>query len=336
MHDDAIDKLDKLLKEASGKMTTEEARYLVDGYYAVQHYRIQAEGQLRSVGQKVDDQPTPVLTWLQDNMQRLEGRIAKALECYADAQPVGRWAMSVCGIGPIISAGLLAHIDITECPTVGHIWSFAGLNPTRTWLGKAGAENWVDNHEGNAEALLAEAAEFTHRRPDSLKRFATHDKDGEERKLTRATLAAALARRPWNARLKTLCWKIGESFVKVSGNEKDVYGHIYLERKAYEQKKNDAGEYAEQAKAILEKKCYRRDTGAKTAYRQGKLPPGHIHARAKRYAVKQFLSDWHAIAYQAHYGKPPPLPYPISHLGHAHLRPVPTTTTEREGTRAEE
>ena len=60
-------------------------------------------------------------------------------------------------------------------------------------------------------------------------------------------------KRPWNAQLKVLCWKLGESFVKVSGNEKAFYGRIYKERKALEMAKNEAGEYAAQAAAKLEK-----------------------------------------------------------------------------------
>ena len=50
------------------------------------------------------------------------------------------------------------------------------------------------------------------------------------------------------------------------------------------------------------------------------LSPGHIHARAKRYAVKHFLSDWHEIAYQDHHKKERPLPFPVAQLGHAHVR----------------
>ena len=39
-------------------------------------------------------------------------------------------------------------------------------------------------------------------------------------------------RRPWNAELKVLCWKLGDSFVKVSNKEGALYGRIYRERKA--------------------------------------------------------------------------------------------------------
>jgi len=122
-------------------------------------------------------------------------------------------------------------------------------------------------------------------------------------------------KRPWNASLKALCWKIGESFVKVKGKEGDIYGKIYQQRKEYEQQKNESGAYADQAAAILKKVPNHKQ---KSIYQLGKLPDGHIHARAKRYAVKLFLSHYHEKAYELHYGKKPPLPYPIAILGHAH------------------
>ena len=55
-----------------------------------------------------------------------------------------------------------------------------------------------------------------------------------------------------------------------------------------------------------------KDTDAIKSYRVGKLPPAHIHARAKRYAVKLFLAHFHETGYRLHYGTEPPAPYPIS------------------------
>ena len=64
------------------------------------------------------------------------------------------------GIGPVIAAGLLANIDIKQAPTVGHIWRFAGLDPTNKWIGKKGAETLIDEiwEQGEFEAALAETA----------------------------------------------------------------------------------------------------------------------------------------------------------------------------------
>jgi hypothetical protein len=130
-------------------------------------------------------------------------------------------------------------------------------------------------------------------------------------------------KRPWNARLKRLCWLIGECFVKVSNNPNDFYGHLYRQRKAYETQKNESGEYAEQARLRLEKFRIGRDTEAYKYYSAGLLPPAHIHERAKRWTVKLFLSAYHEVAYFVHYGVLPPLPYPIVHLGHVHYLGVP-------------
>lgn len=261
-----IVRLTRDLKNASATLSDAEARYLVDAYYQMQHDRIRADAQIRS--QSDTEEPHEVLAWLAGNTASLEGQIKRALDAYSDHLPVGRWAKSITGIGPVITAGLLAHIDITQAPTVGHIWRFAGLDPTQAWEKKT--------------------------------------------------------KRPWNARLKTLCWKIGESFVKVSGHEADIYGKVYLARKAQEQERNEAGRFAEQAAAMLVAKKFRDDTGAKKAYESGTLPPGHVHARAKRYAVKLFLSHYHHVAYESHFGQPPPKPYILTPQGgHAHYVSVP-------------
>lgn len=130
-------------------------------------------------------------------------------------------------------------------------------------------------------------------------------------------------KRPWNADLKRLCWLVGESFVKVSGNEGALYGQLYKTRKEAEIAANEAGKYADQAAAVLERKKIGKETDAYKAYVVGRLPPAHIHARAKRYAVKRFVSDLHYVWHVIEFGKEPPAPYPVAHLGHAHwIKPV--------------
>jgi len=49
------------------------------------------------------------------------------------------------------------------------------------------------------------------------------------------------------------------------------------------------------------------------------LPPAHIHARARRYAVKLFLSHYHHVAYEVATGQKPPKPYVLDRIpGHTH------------------
>lgn len=319
-----LQRLARDVKKAAAGTTTvrplsiTEARYLVDLYYTMQEHRIAVEGQVRAMGET--DEPHLAISWFGMQTDALEKQVAGVLDAFSASQPLGVWARSVVGIGPVIAAGLLAHIDLTKAPTVGHIWRFAGLDPNTKWLGREKAAAAVREalEAGNSiEAAAERIARANGLNAASLVARASTGKDGEAKKPTAATLTAAVARLPWNASLKVLCWKIGESFVKVQAHEDDVYGKVYTKRKAEEIMKNEAGLYAEQAKAALEAKRWRDDTTAKACYLAGKLPQARIHARAKRYAVKLFLAHYHEVG-RKQLGLPVPLPYPIAFLNHVH------------------
>ncbi len=249
----------KDLKAAALKLTVGQARYFVDLYYQIQKFRMATKNEIRSLG---PDEPGELITSVFGSLERIENRIKKGLDYYTDDQPLGVWAKSIVGIGPVITAGLLANIDLNKCRTVGSIWRFAGLDPSSKW------------------------------------------NKGEKR--------------PWNASLKRLCWLIGESFVKVSGNPKSLYGKLYVERKAIEQAKNEQGLFAGQAATKLATVKIGKDTEAYKHYAQGKLPPAHIHERAKRWAVKVFLCHYFETGCRLVLGKEPPLIYSIALLNHVH------------------
>ena len=134
-------------------------------------------------------------------------------------------------------------------------------------------------------------------------------------------------RRPWNARLKTLCWKIGDSFKKQKGSPKDIYGKVYEQRKALEIARNESGAFAETARRTLEKKAIR-DRATRECYEEGKLPAGRLDLRAMRYATKLFLAHLHHVMYEDRFDEPPPKPYALTHLGHAHFVSPPNWPLE--------
>ena len=129
-------------------------------------------------------------------------------------------------------------------------------------------------------------------------------------------------KRPHHASLKTLCWKLGESFVKVCNHKDAVYGKLYQERKEVELAKNEAGAFADQAAAKLEKFNIGKTTDAYKAYSVGKLPPAHIHARAKRVAVKMFLSHLHQVWHEVEFGKTAPVPYVFEFADKEHVHKI--------------
>jgi predicted RNA-binding Zn-ribbon protein involved in translation (DUF1610 family) len=125
-------------------------------------------------------------------------------------------------------------------------------------------------------------------------------------------------KRPHNAFLKVICWKIGDSFVKVSGREKSIYGHLYRIEKTRLEEKNANGGFAEDAAARL---AGDRPPGPSTeaykALKKGLLPKGQIDLRARRKAVKIFLSHYW-VQGRMLADLPVSAPYAIEKLGHTH------------------
>ncbi len=310
---ESISRLTRDLRSAAITLGEREARFLVDAYYAMQRDRIRAGHQNRTL--LANEEPNIVLRWLQAQRDTLEKQIARALEAYSGGLLIGRWARSQVGIGPIIAAGLASHIDIKKAPTAGHIWRYAGLDPTMEWLGTEKAKVLVAEvlePYGKTRAIHAEAvAEIARRLNTTPENFAKRmiSPKGEPLAMNRDNLVSAVAKRPWNGGLKRLCFLIGESFVKVSGKEDAVYGRAYAVRKQRETTNNEAGLYADQAAHALATKNYGADTEARKHYEAGRLPPARIHLRAHRWATKLFLSNYHHVAYEIEFGKPPPLPY---------------------------
>ncbi len=283
------------LRRSAMAMGEQEARYLVDLYYQMQEYRKRSANQCLAIG---DEEPHALIAWSTETFETVEKSIKSALGSYAQAQRPGEWAMSIHGIGPVIAAGLLAHINVnpwkcvtktartdgctpeqphedTGCGrivvrTSGGVWAFAGLDPNAVW------------EKGTV--------------------------------------------RPWNARLKVLAWKIGESFMKqrnmkVDGvtmpHTKDFYGKRYVIDKAKRVKKNEAGGFAElAARALTEQKI--KNKKLRATYEAGRLPDGRIQLQAQRCAAKLFLSHYFEVAYECKFGERAPGPYSIEQQKRAH------------------
>lgn len=257
-----VARLTRDLRAAGALLSRDEARFFVGAYYMMQNDRIRAAHQTRTLSES--GEPAALMDWLAEQRATLEKQVQRALDAYSYSSAPGKWARSIPGIGPVITAGLLAHLDVTKAQGCGAFWKFAGLDPSSKW------------------------------------------EKGQKR--------------PHNAALKRLCFLIGESFVKVSGNPRDIYGQVYKRRKEMETAMNEAGRYADQAAASLATKKYGADTEARKHYEAGRLPPARIHMRAKRYAVKLFLSHLFDVMWWNEYGTAPPKPYILTEAGRHHTQ----------------
>lgn len=332
-----VTKMNKDIKVSAATLSDNQARFLVDTYYQMQNKRIRSAGQVRSM----QNEPHEVLDWLNIQDLFLENQIKGALDVYSANHPVGKWMRSICGIGPVISAGFLSYIDITRCKTAGTIWRFAGLDPTDIWGGRSYAIKLYEQVEADIshkvltfnneiekfDEILKEICRINGRNYLTYKKkfkFTEQDENDELKfDLNKKNIIAIMSKRPFSANLKVLCWKLGESFVKVSGNENDFYGKIYIKKKQEITALNEMFHYKEKCKEKLEIYKIGKTTEAYASYSEGKLPKGHIHAMSKRYAVKIFLSHLHEVWFMKQYGVMPPNPIPLKLVNHKNKIEVP-------------
>lgn len=129
-------------------------------------------------------------------------------------------------------------------------------------------------------------------------------------------LISYLAKPPYNTDLKQKMFIIGDMFVKQSSRNRSLYGKIYKERKNYEMLMNDKGLYKDQADKLLEEKNWDKSTTTYKALSEGKLSDAHIGMRARRYAVKLFISHVYEAMYFEKYHEDAPEHYVIQHMGH--------------------
>lgn len=290
MEFESVQRMTRDISKAGAIMTDQEARFLVDYYYICQEDRKRANNQERALGE--GEEPNLVISWLGNQSAVLEQQVKRALDKYTDGHMVGEWLKSVHGIGPVIAAGLLAHIDITKAPTAGHIWSYAGLDPTKSWE-KGQKRPW----NSQLKVLCWKAGQSFMKFSNSEECFYGHIY--KERKIYEINRNEAGPNRELALTLSEKVGKSTEAYAWLVGcyNPTDV------------QKLRTADKLAQ-------------DTLAKIKGEPGSglpmLPPAQIDARARRYAVKLFLAHLHEVWYEKHHGVKPPFPYPIAILGHAH------------------
>lgn len=193
---DSVERLTRDVRNAAVSISAADARFMVDAYYQMQEYRKATANQQKA---SVKAGEPVIMNWLLKQTEIVENQIKSLLDVWSGNQEAGQWAKSIIGIGPVIAAGLLTHIDIRQAPTVGHIWRFAGLDPTQQWLGAVrGNAETADaiGRLGSVEAAIPGLAAMIGTRAETLRKLATSDAKGKALKLTKTSLSKAAAKRP--------------------------------------------------------------------------------------------------------------------------------------------
>lgn len=277
------------------------ARLMVTTYYALQDQRIQMSnriGALAREGVSSEEEIQYLHNFMDEKLRKAENEIKREMQRFVDTVPIYQGFLTdVMGIGPIIAAGLISIIGgkspnygvgIARFDTVSKLWAYAGQHVIKVnekghrWFPTEG--HAYEFHKKHVMWYAEKATSKIDVEKEIKKRMQSACwGDVETSNQIAKKRAGQVAN--WNQDLKTLCWKIGESFVKVGGYYRAEY---------------DTQKEREQLKAPEEKKIVH-------------------HKRAQRKAVKLFLSHlwqkWRELE-----GLPVRPAYVHEYLGHTTVK----------------
>ena len=321
--------------------TMEEYRIIVDNFYQNQLSRLRVGNQIDAMLRGVDGvsdraslgYETLVCTFTLNYGNELE--LGKVLGVMAERTPVGVWCMSNKGIGPALTCTLLGRLDFSRAPHVGNFISFCGLNDnnrpkiTAAQADKIIAEISLGSPTMSLEQVM-KVCELTQWKMDVFNHVNDKGNSAANYKTVRgeriivdydtASVRKLIVRPPYSKYMKTVMWKIGHQF-QLLMNRDCLYGSTIRDRRIYESAKNEALEYADQARHILETKNFRdKNSPTYKSLCEGKLSQAHIIQRCNRVATKLFISHLHG-EYMYAAGLEPERPWILAHGGHSDYIP---------------
>lgn len=254
-----------------------ELRFLVESYYDLQKLRIETGNRLyQLIGKdKLQDARFVGLTSTFKRLKELEKGVSSLIKSEVKTLPIwNMWLKDVKGIGHILTAGLYSWI-------CGQKHTAKCIKKREKYFAKKakGAKKRKTRFECKCPIIAIGRFPYV----SSLWKYCGLDVVGG--KAPKRTKGKKIT---WNPRMKTLCWKIGESFVKTRDFYRTQYDNF---RDAEDTKHPD-------------------------------LSKLHRYNRAKRKTVKLFLShlfsNWYGLE-----GLEAPKPYGLAVLDHKHeIKPI--------------
>jgi Holliday junction resolvasome RuvABC DNA-binding subunit len=337
-----VEKITKEMKKSIlsiEHVSKENIKQLVALFYQIQDIRIHTSEQIRAIKKQIEsnkiaktdgDGNLIALNWVLQSTAATEKGINNILKEMCKSDEVGRWLLSIYGIGPALAAGCLSYFDVTGINYASNFISYAGLNSNnRPWLGREKSKKIVDEviakyDDGNKKTvtitddMVIEIAAKTQWKFEYFVENARSDKG----KWSKEALIKAAAKIPYNANLKTHMWKVGKSFEYLKTNKNSLYGKLLAERIVLETKRNEEGYYKDYIKQKMSEKNYSTGTETYKCYMEGKLPAVEINARCRRWVQKIFVSHLFEEMYRVANDKVPPRYYALEHCENQHNRDI--------------
>jgi len=127
--------LNKLPADDVSNLKNDEIKILVSNYYRMQSHRIRLDAQIRSFNK--DEEKKLIVTKLLENtanvFRKEEDINSNIIKKWVSHHKIASICTHTLGIGHILAAGLVSHVDWSMIGSAGRLWAYCGLNPEAKW-----------------------------------------------------------------------------------------------------------------------------------------------------------------------------------------------------------
>lgn len=116
-------------KIAAEKMSGREVAYITSLYLMFLKNRVAAQGRIRTL----PHDPNFALSYIMNIFEQNEEESRQILTAYTDAHPIAKEMKKIKGIGSIISAGYVSHVNMDRVVYFGQVLSYGGYCPNKVW-----------------------------------------------------------------------------------------------------------------------------------------------------------------------------------------------------------
>jgi hypothetical protein len=140
-HERLLKLVDQELRVVARRLPDREAAYLCRHYFDIQRRRVAAQNQCFAADK--NGEPSHFASALAKQYSAVETWIRVVLNIYTESHHLGGVIRAVHGIGPVISATVLATVDFGRITSVSQVWRRAGLDPSVGVLEPGKPRPWV-------------------------------------------------------------------------------------------------------------------------------------------------------------------------------------------------
>lgn len=268
-------------------LTRSQVKALVETYLAVEERR----GKLYAMAARETGTAPGVVSLFHSVTQDLCPTLAalqQACQTYSSISPATHWVSEIPPLGPIVGAGLGAAFAGTEIQDTEHLLRLCELHPAACTMspmeaGRLYQRFFRDSLSVAHQDLKAMAA--------ATGRALRHSWNGVEA-VPRADILDWLTRPVSSEFLQRLMRRAGDALAKQKGQFDNRFSRSYHMRLAQEHRLNQTEFYNAKAQREL-RRGMGRTQGDLETYKRGRLPGWQLEDLAKRWVLRQFLTEFH-------------------------------------------